>query len=665
MSMEEAKKIEDPIGEQPGEEQSAAAPAQSASETPAEKPEAVEAQPAAEAQPAVEAQPAAEVAAVEAPASEEAQPAAAEAPAGVQEAAAEASAAEGEAPVAAEHPAEEEQPIDPKTLYDAVIIGGGPAGLTAAMYLARARYRVIVVEKDRFGGQIAQTGEVVNYPGQLSVSGADLGETMRLQAECFGAEFLKAEATGLDIKGDVKRVQTTRGELTCLSVLMATGASPSKVGFEGEDEFRGHGVAYCATCDGEFFTDKEVFVVGGGLSAADESLFLTKYARHITILVRKGSFSCPPLEARAAMEHEKIDVLFNTEVVKVEGDSLARSITYKNNKTGEETTYTAEEGDNIGVFVFVGNDPASSLVRGIAKVNAQGYILKDAKRRTSVKGLFAAGDVCVKDLRQVATAVGEGAEAASDMEHYCKEAQERTGLVPPLTEVNPARARAEALAKINAATVSAQSSKGSLFDDDMLAQLNTVFERMESPVVLRVFMDTRAASDELRDYVEELAGLSDKVSAEIAPAYDPRTPDSDELPCVQICRADGTPSGLTFHGVPGGHEFTSFVLGMYNVAGPGQPIDDADRADIAAIDKPTNLKVLVSLSCTMCPETVTAAQRIAAENPLVTCDVYDVSLFPKLKERYNVMSVPCLVVNDGELVSFGKRNLAHVLALIS
>ena len=554
--------------------------------------------------------------------------------------------------------------VDVKKLYDAVIIGGGPAGLTAAIYLARARYRVIVVEKDRFGGQIALTSEVVNYPGVLSMSGADLGAMMRQQAEIFGAEFVLAEATGLDLGGDVKTVHTTRGDLQGLSVLLATGASPRRVGFAGEEEFRGHGVAYCATCDGEFFTGKDVFVVGGGVAAVEEAVFLTKYARHVTIMVRKNMFSAPPIAVKEAVENEKISVMYNTVVDKVEGDSMLRALYYHDLKTGEAGEYHAEEGDTFGVFVFVGYAPATDLIRGVARVNPQGYALTDERHASSVKGLFAAGDVCVKELRQVTTAVGEAAACATDMERYLKEAQERTGLVPPLPDVNPARARKAALAKMGQSAAKGGESSGALFDEAMLAQLNTVFGRMENALVLRVFMDTRSVSDELLEYVEELAKLTDKLSAEIAPADDPHAPDVSELPCVQVCTAEGEPTGLAFHGVPGGHEFTSFVLGLYNAAGPGQPIDDADRKAIAAIDRPVSLKVLVSLTCTMCPDTVMAAQRIASLNPLVTADVYDVAHFPDLKARYNVMSVPCLVVNDGELVSFGKRSMSNMIALI-
>ena len=192
-----------------------------------------------------------------------------------------------------------------ENLYDVVVIGGGPAGLTAALYLARARYRVVVVEKDHFGGQITITAEVVNYPGVEKTSGAALTETMQKQAASFGAEFLLAEVTGLGLSGEVKTVQTSRGALKCFGVLLATGAHPRMVGFRGEAQFRGRGVAYCATCDGEFFTGKEVFVVGGGFAAAEESVFLTKYARHVTILIRGDGFTCAPATADAARNHEK------------------------------------------------------------------------------------------------------------------------------------------------------------------------------------------------------------------------------------------------------------------------------------------------------------------------------------------------------------------------
>lgn len=220
-----------------------------------------------------------------------------------------------------------------KNLYDVVVIGGGPAGLTAALYLARAKYRVVVVEKERFGGQITITHEVVNYPGVEKTSGAELTENMRRQAQNFGAEFLLAQVESLDMSGDVKIVKTDRGELRSFGVLLATGAHPRTVGFAGEMDFRGRGVAYCATCDGEFFTGKEVFVVGGGFAAAEEAVFLTKYASHVTILIRGKDFSCAQSVADTARNHEKITVLTNTEVLEVLGDSALRAIRYRNKLT--------------------------------------------------------------------------------------------------------------------------------------------------------------------------------------------------------------------------------------------------------------------------------------------------------------------------------------------
>ena len=191
-----------------------------------------------------------------------------------------------------------------KNLYDVIILGGGPAGLTAALFLSRARYRVLVLEKAQFGGQITITADVVNYPGVFEASGTEITDTMRRQAEAFGAEFLLAEATSLELDGDIKTVHTQQGDSQCFGLLIATGASPRMVGFEGEEAFKGRGVAYCATCDGEFFTGKDVFVIGGGYAAAEESVFLTKYAKHVTIMMRKDDFSCAAQTSEPAKRNE-------------------------------------------------------------------------------------------------------------------------------------------------------------------------------------------------------------------------------------------------------------------------------------------------------------------------------------------------------------------------
>lgn len=536
-------------------------------------------------------------------------------------------------------------------LYDVVIIGGGPAGLTAALYLARAKYRVLVVEKERFGGQITITSEVVNFPGVFQTDGKALTETIRRQAERFGAEFMLAEVTGIDVSGDIRQVRTSRGALSCFGILLATGAHPRRVGFEGEEAFQGHGVAYCATCDGEFFTGKEVFVIGGGFAAAEESVFLTRYAKHVTILMRGADFTCAKSTADAARNHEKITVLSDTVVLKAEGDTALRSLLYQNTKTGALTEYRAAEGDTFGVFIFAGYEPETGLVKNLVQLNPQGYVETDRQQKTSVDGLYAAGDVCVKNLRQVVTAVSDGATAATELERYAAMLQKKTGRVPKARVLRNGEKPEENKPPEAAAG-------GTLFDAEMTAQLQAVFSRMENPLILKLYLDSGALSSELEGYMRSMARLTDKLSVEVVQAHTER-----ETPCVRLFRQDDTDTGLAFHGVPGGHEFTSFVLGLYNAAGPGQTVDAALRDRIFAIDRDVSLEILVSLSCTMCPELVTAAQKIAAMNGRVRAEVYDLNHFAEKKERYHVMSVPCLVI-DREKVTFGKKNLAQLLELL-
>ena len=538
-----------------------------------------------------------------------------------------------------------------KNLYDMIVVGGGPAGLTAALYLARAKYRVLVLEKEQFGGQITITHEVVNYPGISKTSGKALTDTMQKQAESFGAEFMLAEATGFDFTGDVKTVRTNRGDYRCFGVLLATGAHPRTVGFKGEEEHKGRGVAYCATCDGEFFTDKEVFVVGGGYAAAEESVFLTKFARHVTILIRKDDFSCAASVADQARNHEKITVLTSTVMEEVSGENGLNYARYKNTVTGDVTEYKSAE--TFGVFVFAGYAPATEMLKGTVELNEQGYIVTDASQKTSTDGVYAAGDVCIKSLRQVVTATGDGALAATELEKYVAAVQRKTGLRADA----PMPKSSHTTAEIGAQETSAS---GELFTAEMRQQLDTVFARMERTLLLKLYLDDRPVSKELEQFITALAELSDKLTVSVTE----HSTSGDNAPCVTVCRADGTETGLAFHGVPSGHEFTSFVLGLYNAAGPGQTISNDTKQEIDAIKNTVNMKILVTLSCTMCPDLVVAAQRIAAENPHVKAHVYDIRHFDSLKERYNVMSVPCLVVNDDK-ISFGKKNMEQILQLIS
>lgn len=581
-------------------------------------------------------------------------------------------------------------------LYDVIVIGGGPAGLTAGLYLARARYRVLILEKDDFGGQITITNEVVNYPGVGRTTGRALTQTMRQQAQDFGAEFLSAEAIGLDVHGDVKTVHTSRGDLKAFGILIATGASPRKLGFEGESEYAGRGVAYCATCDGEFFAGKEVLVVGGGFAAAEESVFLTTYASKVTVLVREQDFTCDAAVAAAAKNNPKIDVRYQVELQGVTaGQGGLREASILNRATGQTETWKPVDGGTFGVFVFAGYVPATDLVRGVVELDDYGYVVTHGYLETSVPGVYAAGDLRAKNLRQVVTATADGAIAAVELERYAKRMSEKTGLTPQrpvscayeqsttktdaasLDATAPTPTPAPATKRNADAAANAVRKPGELFSDATRQQLNVVFGRMSRPVTLALELDDTPLSMELRGFIDALVALS---GGKLKSTVDDGEYEKDDTgravfdvdsvlpaarPCVRMV-VDGEPTGLAFHGVPSGHEFNSFVLGLYNVAGPGQPLGDDLIERAKSIARPLSIMILVSLTCTMCPETVLASQRLASLNPAVRAEAYDVSHFPELKDQYGAMSVPCIVINRGgeQTVEFGKKSIPQMLDLI-
>ena len=490
------------------------------------------------------------------------------------------------------------QKINKDNLYDVIIVGGGPAGLTAALYLARAKYRVLGIEKEKFGGQIPITNEVVNYPGIEKTSGKALTDTMRHQAETFGAECLFTEAKGFDVSDDVKTVHTNRGDFYCLGILIATGAHPRMVGFKGEQEYKGRGVAYCATCDGEFFTDKEIFVIGGGFAAAEESVFLTKFAKHVTILIRKDDISCAASVADKAKNHKKITVVPNTIVEEVSGKNGLNYIRYKNTKTGEISEYYAENGDFFGVFVFAGYSPDTELVKDIIELNEHGYIITNSEQKTNIDGIYAAGDVCIKPLRQIVTATSDGALAATELEKYVATMQQKTGIY----------AKQPTIKTIEKSPVTEENvvhDSNETFTDDMKQQLAGVFSKMERKLLLKLCLDNRPVSNELKDFITNLATLTDKITVTISD----RSDITNQAPCVRVFLDDGNDTGIAFHGVPSGHEFTSFVLGLYNASGPGQQIDEQTYQEIKDIKCPIDMKILGSLSCTMCPDLVIACQQ--------------------------------------------------------
>ncbi len=533
-------------------------------------------------------------------------------------------------------------------IYDAIIVGGGPAGLSAAIYMARARFRVLVIEKEKLGGQITITSEVVNYPGILSTTGEKLTADMARQAQAFGAEFLTATVTSLELAGDYKTVHTDRGDFQALGVVYAAGAHPRQAGFTGEAEFRGHGVAYCATCDGEFFTGKDIFVIGGGYAAVEEGLFLTKYGKHIYMVVRGDDFSISTAAVKELKSHPHVTVLYHTQVERIEGDMAVRQVVLQDRRTGELTRYQVAPGDFYGVFVFVGYAPENALLQGQVELNPQGYVLTDRNQKTNLDGVYAAGDICVKNLRQVVTAVSDGAIAATSLERYLGDQYRKLHIqrvyapkaaTPKPEENKPAAAEA-----------------GAFLDDETRQALSPVLARLERPLLLRLYDDGSDGSLENKKLLQELSSLCSKLSYEICNATE------DRRNTLVICDKDGQEMGMNFHGVPGGHEFNSFILALYNAAGPGQAISEAVQQQIASLSGPIHMEIAVSLSCTMCPDLVAAAERIAAERSDVVVDVYDLSHYPEMQKKYNIMSVPCLIV-DGA-VHFGKKNVEQLVDLL-
>ena len=305
-------------------------------------------------------------------------------------------------------------------IYDVIILGAGPAGLTAGLYAGRSRLSTLIIEKGQDGGQIAITDEIENYPGQIveGESGPSLIARMTEQAKKFGAERCTDVIKSVELEGDVKKLVGAKGEYLAKTVIIATGAFPKPIGCENEGKFTGKGISFCATCDAAFFEDFEVFVVGGGDSAVEEAMYLTKFARKVTIIHRRDELRAAKSIQEKAFKNEKLHFMWDTVVTKVDGDELLNSMTVKNVKTGELTTIKADEEDGLfGLFGFIGYNPNSKLFEGMLEME-NGYIKTDYNMHTSIPGVFAAGDIRVKSLRQVVTAAADGAIAAMQAEHY-------------------------------------------------------------------------------------------------------------------------------------------------------------------------------------------------------------------------------------------------------
>lgn len=307
-------------------------------------------------------------------------------------------------------------------IYDVIIIGEGPAGLSAGLYAARSRLKTLILEKEKAGGQIVTTDEVANYPGSIeNATGPSLINRMVEQAKDFGVEIKLDTVKEVELDGKIKIVKGEKEEYQTKTVIIATGAKPRKIGCPGEEELRGRGVSYCATCDAAFFEDLEVFVVGGGDSAVEEALYLTKFARKVTIIHRRDQLRAAKSIQEKAFANEKIHFMWNTVVKEIKGDGIVESMVVENVKTGEVTEIFADEEDGtFGIFVFIGLVPTTELFEGKLEME-NGYIITDEDMRTNIPGVFAAGDCRKKSLRQVVTAAADGAIAAVQAEKYINE----------------------------------------------------------------------------------------------------------------------------------------------------------------------------------------------------------------------------------------------------
>ena len=542
-------------------------------------------------------------------------------------------------------------------IYDLIILGGGPAGISAGLYAGRARLDTAIIEKGMAGGQAATTSDIDNYPGVRNAKGPEISQVMRSQAEDFGTEFITGDISEVDFSGDIKLVKTSSGEYRGRAVIISTGARPKKLGFPGEEEYTGRGVAYCATCDGEFFTGLEVFVIGAGYAAAEEAIYLTRFAKKVTIIAREPEFTCAKSIAERVFENDKIEVIFNTEIVEARGDKMVNYAKFRDNITKETWEHRSEK-EYFGIFVFIGYEPITEKFKGHVKMDDYGYIPTDENMKTDIEGVYAAGDLRPKMLRQVVTAVADGAIAATAVERYVTESKRASG------KSNSGTGHV----KSEPEKLTAEKKKKGFLNEEISSQIREVFSKMEKEVTLVTIVDEDVKKSlELKEVLEEISELGEKVRLEVhKKGENPETEEkinADKFPVVALLDNDGKYRGVKFHGIPGGHELNSFVMAIYNLAGPGQELSPEIIENIKGIDKKINVKVGISLTCHHCPEVVIATQRIAIENENIEAEMIDVLQFADIRIKHNIMSVPAIIINDSE-VYFGAKKIEEIIELL-
>lgn len=551
-------------------------------------------------------------------------------------------------------------------VYDLIIIGGGSAALSAGVYAGRAMMDTLIIEKDKIGGQVTTTSDIVNYPGIRKTTGSELMEEMRLQALDFGVEFATDDIIAVDFSQTVKVVKSANKTYQAYAVVIATGASARKIGFPGEVEFTGRGIAYCSTCDGEFFQGLDIFVIGGGFAAAEEAVYLTRYGRSVTMIIREPDFTCAKQTAEAAKQHPDIKIVYNTEVKELTGGDFVERAVFINNETGEETVYEAPEGSTFGMFVFAGNQPNTAVFEGQIALD-RGYIPTNDLMETNVAGIYAAGDLRIKELRQIVTAVADGAIAATTAQRYVTEVKTELGIpvVNERVEERLAAPKAEPT-KPAAPAKPAASGKHVWFPEAMQEQLQGIFARLTQPVKLVQFSDDGEKSIELQSFLTEFAAMSDQIHYEIIRKGEQPEREAvygvDKMPAVVLLDADGQYTGIKYSGIPSGHEVNSLVLAVYNVGSEGQALE---AEVVERIEKlaPHKVEIFVSLTCHFCPDVVASVQRIASLNHSVEAEMVDIGLYPELKKEKKIMSVPAMLI-DGKEIVFGSKKMDEILTIL-
>lgn len=550
-------------------------------------------------------------------------------------------------------------------IYDLAIIGAGAAALSAGIYAGRSMLDTIIIEKDKIGGQTVTTSTIANYPGVKDATGPALIEEMREQAEIFGCEFATKEIVETKLTDDVKVLVDKNGqEIKAYAVIVATGTSRNKIGFPGEIEYTGRGIAYCSTCDGELFTGMDVFVLGGGFAAAEESVYLTRYAKKVHMIIREPDFTCAPATANLAKEHPNIEITYNTEVKEISGDGILQKAVFVNNETGEESVFEASEEDgSFGMFVFAGSSPNTKLVKEQLELDGRGFVPTNDNMETNIEGVYAAGDLRVKELRQIVTATSDGAIAATKAQQYVEKLKEKLGI--EVTVIAKPKETKKAQPKEVKKETSNQNTSGGWFPDAMKEQLKGIFGKLTKSVTLLHVLDaSNPKSVELASFAKEFSSLSDKmIYRSVDKGEDVALEESVQLtrmPSLAILNENNEFTGIKFSGIPSGHELNSLVLAVYNVGSQGQEIDATVKERIEQL-KVNKIEICVSLTCHLCPDVVAACQRIASINHNVTAEMIDTSLFPELKKEKKIMSVPAMIIN-GEKVVFGSKNMDEILA---